>query len=290
MKSLNSYFSDNTKQSSKNQHILEDFQMQRKTNLFVFVIFIILIAQSINAQVIIKKSGVGEGGMFFLNELSAIISEKDGTIIVEHAMPTDQRPINYRDIDFKQGDEILMVNVNRVKLVKDLEKMYNELEVGETMKLGVRRGEEMFIVSFNKMDPEKLPKRKLMIRKGVPGGDEAGDESKVSSYQIKIDNADGKMKFLMGTGLILKEKENQVKIDKVIPEMVQELGEVDVKEGDVVVALNDKKIKSLAQVTKIYDEIKVSDEVQLVTIREKKEITVNFKKPETEGQFFIKEN
>lgn len=264
--------------------------MQRKTNLFVFVIFIILIAQSINAQVIIKKSGVGEGGMFFLNELSAIISEKDGTIIVEHAMPTDQRPINYRDIDFKQGDEILMVNVNRVKLVKDLEKMYNELEVGETMKLGVRRGEEMFIVSFNKMDPEKLPKRKLMIRKGVPGGDEAGDESKVSSYQIKIDNADGKMKFLMGTGLILKEKENQVKIDKVIPEMVQELGEVDVKEGDVVVALNDKKIKSLAQVTKIYDEIKVSDEVQLVTIREKKEITVNFKKPETEGQFFIKEN
>ena len=116
--------------------------MQRKTNLFVFVISFILIAQTLNAQVIIKKSGAGEGEIFFLNELSAIISEKDGVIIVEHAMPTDQRPENYRDIDFKQGDEILMVNANRVKLVKDLEQIYNEHEVGETMKLGVRRGEE----------------------------------------------------------------------------------------------------------------------------------------------------
>jgi len=264
--------------------------MQRKTNIVVFVIFIILITQSLNAQVIIKKLGAGEGEIFFLNELSVIISEKDGTIIVEHAMPTDQRPENYRDIDFKQGDEILMVNADRVKLVKDLEKIYNELEVGETMKLGVRRREEMFIVSFNKMDPEKLPKRKLMIRKGVPGGDEVGEERKISSYQIKIDNTDGKMKFLMGTGLILKEKENQVKIDKVIPEMVEELGEVDAKEGDILVALNGEKIKSLAQFTKIYDEIKVGDEVQFVTIRAKKEINVKFKKPEAEGQVFIKEN
>ena len=264
--------------------------MQRKTNLFVFVISFILIAQTLNAQVIIKKSGAGEGEIFFLNELSAIISEKDGVIIVEHAMPTDQRPENYRDIDFKQGDEVLMANANRVKLVKDLEKIYNELEVGETMKLGVRRGEEMFIVSFIKMDPEKLPKRKLMIRKGVPGEGKAGDEPKISSYQIKIDNTDGKMKFLMGTGLILKEKEKLVKIDKVIPEMVEELGKVDVKEGDAVVAVNGKKIKSLAQFTKIYDEIKVGEKVQLVTIREKKQINVKFKKPETEGQVFIKEN
>jgi S1-C subfamily serine protease len=65
---------------------------------------------------------------------------------------------------------------------------------------------------------------------------------------------------------------------------------VDVKEGDILVVLNGEKIKSLAQFTKIYDEIKVGDKVQLVTIREKKEFNVKFKKPETEGQVFIKEN
>jgi hypothetical protein len=263
--------------------------MQRKTIQFTLMILIILIVQTLTAQVIIKKAGPGEGGMFFLNELAAIISEKDGTIIVEHAMPTDQRPETYRDIDFKQGDEILMVNANRVKLLKDLEKIYTEIEVGETMKLGVRRGEEMFIVSFNKMDPEKLPKRKLMIRKGVPGGDEAEDEPKISSYQIKIENPDGKVKLLMGTGLIIKETDNKLGIYKIIPEMVKVLGEVDLKEGDILVALNSEKIKSLAQFTKIYDEIKVGDEVQLVTLREKKEINVKFKKPEAEGQVFIKE-
>lgn len=263
--------------------------MQRKTMLFALAILIILIAQTLTAQVMIKKAGPREGGMFFLNELAAIISEKDGTIIVEHVMPNDQRPESYRDIDFKPGDEILMVNANRVKLVKDLEKIYNELEVRETMKLGMRRGEEMFIISFNKMDPEKLPKRKLMIRKGVLGGDRAGDEPKISSYQIKIDNPDGKVKLLMGTGLIVKETGNQVKIDKIIPEMMEELGNPDLKEGDAVVALNDKKINSLAQFTKIYDEIKAGNEVFIVTSRENKQITVSFKKPEAEGKVFIKE-
>lgn len=263
--------------------------MQQKKLQFILAILIILVTQTLTAQVFVKKARPGEGEIFFLNELSAIISEKDGVIIVEHAMPNDQRPELYRDVDFKQGDEILMVNANRVKLVNELEKIYNELQVGETMKLGVRRGEEMFIVSFNKMDPEKLPKNKLMIRKGVPAGDEAGKEPKISSYQIKIDDTDGKIKFLTGTGLILKEMGSQVKIDKVIPEMVQEMGEINVKEGDVVIELNGEKIKSLAQFTKIYDEIKVGDEVQLITMREKKQIDVKFKKPETEGQVLIKE-
>jgi len=263
--------------------------MQHKKIQFILAISIILFTQTLIAQVFIKKAEPGAGEIFFLNELSAVISEKDGVIIVEHAMPTEQRPEIYRDIDFKQGDEILMVNADRVKSAKDLEKIYNELEVGETLKLGVRRGEEMFIISFNKMDPEKLPKRKLMIRNRVPAGDEAGKEPKISSYQIKMDDTDGKMKFLMGTGLILKEMGSQVKIDKVIPKMVQEMGEINVKEGDVVIELNGEKIKSLAQFTKIYDEIKAGNEVKLITIREKKQIDVKFKKPEPGEQIFIKE-
>ncbi|UCE04365.1 MAG: hypothetical protein JSW07_12085 [bacterium] len=263
--------------------------MQRKIYSFIFMVIIILFVKLLLAQVFIKKTGPGEGDIFFLNELSAILADKDGTITVEQAMPSDQRPQGFRDLDLKQNDEILMINKQRVKLVKELENIYNELEVGETIKLGIRRGEEIFLVSFNKIDPEKLPKRKFMIRKAVPDEGKTGDENKFSSYQIKIDNPDGKLKFLLGAGLIVKEKDNEVKIDKIIPEMTKNLGDVDVKEGDVIVALNGEKIKSLDQFSEIYDKIKVADEVHLVIKREQKEINVTFKKLESKGQVFIKE-
>jgi len=263
--------------------------MQGKIYFVVLVIIFTLFAQSLLAQVFIKKSGTGEGDIFFLNELSAITADKEGTIVVEYAMPGDQRPEGYRDLDLKQGDEILMVNAKRVKKVKDLENIYNELEVGETVKLGIRRGEEMFILSYNKIDPEKLPKRRLMIRKAGPGKASSSDDKQASTHQIKIENPDGKVKLLMGTGLVAKETENQVKIDKIIPEMNEALGELDVKAGDVIVILNGNKIKSVGQFSQIYDKINVGDEVQLVTTRKNKKINVKFKKPEANGQVFIKE-
>lgn len=255
----------------------------------LILVAVMIFSQSLLAQVFIKKSGPGEGEVFFLNELAAIVTDEDGTIKVEHAMPGDQRPDGYRDLDLKQGDEILMVNAKRVKKAKDLENIYNEVKVGETIKLGIRRGEEMFILEFNKIDPEKLPKRKLMIRKAEPGEDESGADTKVTTRRIKIENPDGKVKFLMGTGIIIKETENQVEIEKLIPEINEELGDLDLKEGDIILSVNGEKVKTLKQFTDIYDKIKVGDDVQITTARGDEQINLKFKKPEEKGRILIKE-
>ena len=262
--------------------------MNQKLFYAAIVITVMIFAQSVVAQVFIKKSGPGEGEIFFLNELSAIVTDEDGTIKVEHAMPGDQRPEGYRDLDLKQGDEILMINAKRVKKAKDLENIYNEIKVGEEIKLGIRRGEEMFILKFNKIDPEKLPKRQLMIQKAEVGEGESSKGKKVTTRRIKIENPDGKVKILMGTGIVIKETENQVEIEKLIPELNEHMGNLGLKEGDTIVSVNREKIKTLKEFTTAYDKIKVGDDVQIVTQRGDKQVDFKYTKPKEEGRIVIK--
>lgn len=263
--------------------------MNRKIYFCFFLIIMVFFAESLAAQVFVQKKGAGEGEIFFLNEAAAMLKDEDGTIKVDVVLPGEQRPKEYQNIDLKQGDEILMVNAKRVKSLKELEKIYNELEMGDEMKLGVRRGEEMFIVSFNKIDPEKLPKRKFMIREGEPEDMKPGEDRKIFSERIKIENKDGKIKPVLEIGLILKEVENKVKVDKVIADLAKKEANFDAKEGDVIFSLNGEKIQTVHQFSGIYDKIETGQDVKFVILREKKEMEVTFKKPKEERMMLIQE-
>lgn len=263
--------------------------MTRKIYAVFAFIFMAFLGESLAAQVFVQKKGAGDGEFFFLNEAAAMLKDEEGTIKVDVVLPDEQRPKEYQDIDLKQGDEILMVNAKRVKSVNELEKMYDELEVGGEMKLGIRRGEEMFIVSFNKIDPEKLPKRKFMIRKGEPGDMKPGEDKKIFSEQIKIENKHGKIKPVLEIGLILKEVENKVKVDKVIADLAKKEANFDAKEGDIIFSLNGEKIQTIHQFSGIYDRIKTGQDVKLVILREQKEMEVSFKKPKEEKMMLIQE-
>jgi S1-C subfamily serine protease len=263
--------------------------MNRIIYFFFFLIITVFFVESLAAQVFVQKKGAREGEIFFLNEAAAMLKDEDGTIKVDVVLPGEQRPKEYQNIDLKQGDEILMVNAKRVKSVKELEKIYNELGVGGEMKLGVRRGEEMFLVSFNKIDPEKLPKRRFMIRKGEPGDLKPGEEKKIFSQQIKIENKDGKVKPVLEIGLILKEVDNKVIVDKVIADLAKREANFDAKEGDIIFSINGEKLQTVQQFSGIYDKIQTGQDVKFVVLREKKEMAVSFKKPEEEQTMIIKE-
>lgn len=263
--------------------------MNRKISVVFALILIAFFAESLNAQVFVQKKGGGDGEFFFLNEAATMLKDEDGTIKIEMALPGEQRPKEYQNIDLKQGDEILMVNAKRVKSVKELEKMYDEIEVDSDVKLGIRRGEEMFIVSFNKIDPEKLPKRKLMIRTAEPGDMKPGEEEKVVSERIKIENKDGKVKPVLEIGLILREVDKKITVEKVIADLAKKIANFDAQEGDVISLLNGEKIQTIQQFSKVYDKIKTGDDVKFVVMREKKEMEISFKKPKEEQMMIIKE-
>ena len=64
--------------------------------------------------------------------------------------PAQRRGKAYRDVDLKTEDRILMANGKRIKTVADFKELYESLPVGEELKMGLRRGEEMRMASFQK--------------------------------------------------------------------------------------------------------------------------------------------
>ncbi|MCH7678947.1 hypothetical protein IID10_06205, partial [candidate division KSB1 bacterium] len=121
--------------------------------------------QTSNAQVTMERRIEGGDGIFHLQEVQTILTSKDDTIKVMTVLPERMRPKGYGDIVLKENDEILMVNAKRVKTVQEFEELYNALEIGGTLKMGIRRKGDLMIESFKKIDPEDMPAgAHIMIR------------------------------------------------------------------------------------------------------------------------------
>ena len=253
------------------------------------LLVLFLLVNLLQAQIMIKRNEAGGEGVFILKEVGAIIMAEKGVVTVENLLPEKNRPKGYEEIDLKEGDKILMFNAERVKTIKDLQDKYEGLKIGEPVKLGIQRGKEMFIISFDKIDPVKLPKnRKIMIRAAEPGSEGSEGEGNVVIREIKIDNPDGKVKPLVGAGLILEETDDFVKISYVLPNMKDALGDVDVQEADVVVELNGNSVPTLKVFNKNYDKIQTGEKIRLKMKRKDKVFTVSLKKPGEKDRVIIK--
>jgi hypothetical protein len=151
------------------------------------------------------------GEICHLDEVGAIVLLKDDKIKVEFVMPTDKRAKAYMNVDIKNADEILMVNGQKVKTPEDIEVIYKALNVGEEFKLGIRRDGNLMIVSYNKADPDDLPKKKMMKLKVVDEGD--GVKKSIVDDKGNEHTVEGDSVEINGKKMSLKEiKENSVQI------------------------------------------------------------------------------
>lgn len=199
-----------------------------------------------------------------IRELAVFITQEGDEISVTNMMDVDARPKGYEDIDIQLGDIVMMMNGKRLTAVSDLGKFYKEAKVGETIKLGIKRGEKMLIISFDKVDPEKLPKRKMIIRR----------------------SGDGEEQDILGipqVGLIIGTKGKDLLITDVLDNAKKELNNADVKEGDKILKLNGEPVSSFQDFSKKYEKLGIGDKVELQTSRSKKNQTITFKKPERKG-------
>ena len=250
-------------------------------------VFLLLVIQSATAQLIMKRIEADGSDIVMITELGAILTGQDNTVNVKTLLPVEARPEEYRNIKIKEGDEILMVNSKRIKSAKTFEELYKSAKIGETIKLGISRNKEMLIVSFEKADPQKLPPQRQIIIK-QPGPGEDAEEKLLSENKIVLHNPDGRIKPLFSEGFILEDFENHVKISKILPLMKDTLGEIDIQEGDVVVAVNGQKVQSHNEFFSVYDKIEVGSKVTLNLKRKTKKLNVSYKKPEEKSQIIIK--
>lgn len=222
----------------------------------------------------VQRIVVGGEGLFMLPELGAAIVGESGKVVVRVMPPADRLPKGVQKADLKPGDEILMLNGKRVKTAAELKEMYEALKVGEEIGLGVKRGEAMHIVSIKKADPETLPKQQMMIK--TVGGDSHGKD--VVTKTIKIPSGDN-VKVLTDAGLIIGEKDGGVVILGTLPEADELYSVEKVKDGDIIVSVQDKPVVSVKDLTATYKGIKVGDKVIITLSRDGKTIKTSFDKP-----------
>ncbi len=237
-------------------------------------LLVLLFASSAAAQVFIKK-GDGknemkvEGEPFNLGELGAVIMQEDGKVKVMHAVEKDRRPKGYADVDLKADDIIVMANAKKIESSKALKELYEALAVGAELKLGVKRGEQMFIAVFPKADPSALPKMKMRMMTSTDGGN---------------------IQVFPAVGVVLSEnKDKHVIIADKFPDSTAAAASANVRANDQILEMNGKRISSLNQYTQMYDAIAVGANVTWKLRRSDQTISISFVKPTPRGGMIRRE-
>ena len=246
--------------------------------------------QTSNAQVTMERRIEGGDGIFHLKEVQTILTSKDDTIKVMTVLPERMRPKGYGDIVLKENDEILMVNAKRVKTVQKFEELYNALEIGETLKMGIRRKGDLMIESFKKIDPEDMPAgAHIMIRTDASG--EEGDHGGGMMRAFTIGGGDsGDMRPWFGTGLILGEEEGRLKVMRIMEGMTGALGKADIKEGDELKSLNGQKVETLDKFFEMYEKLDTGSKVEIEYARAGRKMQAAFEKPNMQGRMMMRRN
>lgn len=225
----------------------------------------LLISGQCTAQTkIIKSDGhfnkKMEGNPFLLKELGAVIATEEGAMKVLNVMPPAERKDSYKDVDLRENDVVMMANGKRLSAVKELESIYEGLAVGSELKMGIKRKEEMHLISLKKADPKDLPAMQMKI---VRGGADDGDDAAT----------------FPAVGVVLKMKGKDIVIDEMLPgeTAVQKL---DVKPGDAIVEINGKHCTSLEEYGDEFDAVAVGKNVRWTLRRGEKQHTVTFARPQ----------
>ncbi|MBU0472990.1 MAG: PDZ domain-containing protein [Bacteroidetes bacterium] len=124
----------------------------------------------------------------FVPEIKGIIEFGDSQLKVAAVQPSSQE--SEKPIDLKVDDIVLFVNGKRVKTLDSFNENYENTTIGEEVKLGIKRGDERFIVSFKKADPTKFKHKIMRMGKNAEHADEAIGSMKKEKVMMNIKEVD----------------------------------------------------------------------------------------------------
>jgi S1-C subfamily serine protease len=248
--------------------------MQKRSPFIALLLFVLLAATVLEAQQMkIVRRGPGgdktqtfnQDDLLMVPELAAVILAQDKEIVIDHIMEPEMRLKGHETTEAKEGDKVLMADGKRLTSIKELRALYEKAAPGATVKLGIRRGEEMVMASFVKADPKDLPKGRMMISTG-------GD--------------DKDLMVVGGAGLFLTMKGKEIVVDKIISEDLPK--GADAHEGDVVTAVNGTSVKNLDELRANLGKAAAGSEVSLTLKRGSATSSVKYTKPKDEGRVVVR--
>lgn len=249
----------------------------------------LLVTTAVLTALLCARTAAGEGsgdrrvmrqisgqGVFNLPELGAVIVENDSVLSFAHVMPGDQRPKGYSDVDIKANDVLLMCNGTRLHTADQLKELYDKLEVGATLKFGLRRDKDMMLASLDKADPAALPKVKMVMK--TEGGVESGPGG--GERVISIDGGGEELMILGKLGFVATSSGDGLKVAKLLPEAESIYGKQLPQEGDIIVALGSTPIKTPEQLDEALAKITSGTKEALSVTRGGEKLTLTFTCPD----------
>jgi len=237
-----------------------------------------------------------EGGVHVLQEAGVVLAGEDDALTVRMVLPAGARPEGSEPVDLRQGDRILMANKKRIRSVDEFLSVYDALAVGDELKLGVRRGEQMLILVVPKADPTESGGRVMMMSAGggpFQGGAPGPGGMQVRSFSM-AGGPGGDVRPLFGAGVLLGAGEDGSGLRVVgrLPRMGSDGGEaeLDLVEGDVLTILNGGALAGLEEFFAAYEKIEVGAQVELGLERDGESRKVGFSKPEEPKPMMIRKS
>ncbi len=166
----------------------------------------------------------------------------------------------------QKDDLILMINGKKIKDITGLRKKYESISDNEVIKIGVRRGEERFILTRSKGD--------------VPDG------SFHQAIRMDLDMFETPI-IIPQLGVIVSDKNDQIIVKAPIPQLVpEEMKSFDLT-GYQLQTINGKTFDLAYDVTEFLNTLTVGDIIDLVIEKNGVQKTFSFPMPDIKGSFNI---
>ena len=161
--------------------------LTKKLALLFFAVSVITHAQ--------KMHVFNADEIVFLDEFKGMAQYEEDGLVITSLNNKASWPEEYKDVDIQLNDVIIYANGKPLKSLEDFKNIYSNAAVGEEMKLGIRRGEEMFIASFKRMDSSKI-KRKIITmdgssKEGMKNIEMKGDKLFIDGKEVDPDSLEG---------------------------------------------------------------------------------------------------
>ena len=176
-----------------------------------------------------------------------------------------------------------MCNGKRVSKPEDMHAILDALEIGDTIKLGLRRDGHLQLASFSKADPKDLPGTMTMSK-------ETDGSSGMIEKRVTVGGGQGGGTVLvLDGGLVVAKGENGPYVLALLPGHEEKISGDMPREGDLILSINGELDTNLEAFQALYDEIPLGDKVTVKLSRNGEELTATYVKAKLEagGQMMI---
>ncbi len=230
------------------------------TTLFVFPLALVFGEYSF-AQVQ-RSMSFDANTSLLLQELNAMLVEKDEGVHVEMIVGSRTTSSSNSD-DLQKDDVILMMNGERVNDIAGMRAIYNAIPTDDEIKIGVRRGDQRFIVRAIKGD--------------IP-------ETQGFRMQMTVDSDDGSPPVVIAElGMVLALIEGQIQIQTILEPLLPDALKSEDLEGFEIITINGESFEAAADVQSFISGLEVGNQIDLVVEKDGEQKVYTFEKQEARG-------